>query len=241
MYFPPMFQLEIFRGAGISLLSSPTLSSSQLVFPFQYFWCLLCIYDPSIPCAPRVWIHKPPQSSCPSRLLLHHPLRMPDPISLSEKEFNLCQNCKPNIWPYCWVCSGPSAMSRGRILAQILLSVWSSSDSSSLWFLRWAAEASTSWQPFLMPTTCLSHYSLSLPKKKKRRIWKQRLTGRTPCIQGDVFKSQGTPKIASGSPEAGPGAWDKLSFPGLRRNQFCWHPDLGLWVPRQWDNKLQLF
>lgn len=59
-------------------------------------------------------------------------------------------------------------MSRGRILAQILLSVRSSSDSSSLWFLRWAAEASTSWQPFLMPTTCLSHYSLGIPKEKKK-------------------------------------------------------------------------
>lgn len=57
---------------------------------------------------------------------------MRGPISLSEKGFNLCQHYKPNIWPSCWVFFGPSAMSGTRILAQILLSVLSSSESSRL-------------------------------------------------------------------------------------------------------------
>lgn len=47
-------------------------------------------------------------------------------------------------------------------LAHILITVLFSWDSSSLWFLQWAIGSSTSWQPSLMLTACLSHCSLDL-------------------------------------------------------------------------------
>lgn len=62
-------------------------------------------------------------------------------------------------------------------------------------------------------------------------------TGRTACEheggdRGDMFTSQGSPKIGSKPPEASQAAWSRFFLTALSGSQPCQHIDLELLVSR---------